>query len=91
MKNYLKTVMQYETKGNANLTRKCTAWLFLRKNRNGETTSRFWLCFSPTTGKVYCYICKLVNPSNTQIVNDGYCDWKHGQERLKNTRLRNNI
>lgn len=68
--------------------RKCSKALFYRKNKNQELLNRFWLCFSPSTGKVYCYICKLLamqSPSN--LVSGGFCDWKHASERLSQHEL----
>ena len=55
---------------------------FRRQTFNNETVNRSWLCYSPTTGKIYCYICKLVAVQNSQISSNGFCDWKHANERL---------
>ena len=50
----------------------------MRKNTNEESINRSWLCFSPTTGKVYCFICRLLsNASDAQLTKEGFCDWKH--------------
>ena len=57
-------------------TRRCTPTMFERHNKNGEIVNRSWLCFSPTTGRVYCYVCKL------QFTHGGFCDWKHASNRL---------
>lgn len=64
-------------------TRKCTTSLFYRTNQNKEMVNRFWLCFSPSTGKIYCFLCKLLStPPHVAIGKEGYCDWKHASERL---------
>lgn len=44
----------------AHYTRKCSIHFFKRITKNREVINRNWLCFSPTTGKLYCYICKLL-------------------------------
>lgn len=70
----IKSLIQKDGKVN----RKCNINLFERKNTNEERISRSWLCFSPTTGKVYCFICKLLsNASDTQLTKEGFYDWKH--------------
>lgn len=64
-------------------TRKCTPSLFHRINQNKEVVNRFWLCFSPSTGKIYCFLCKLLATSpNVALSQEGYCDWKHASERV---------
>ena len=62
--------------------RKCQPSMFERRLQNGEVVNRSWLCFSPTKGKVYCYACKLMGKSKTQVSDDGYCDWKHASTWL---------
>lgn len=62
--------------------RKCTKNLFFRILQNKELVNRSWLCFSPSTGKIYCYICKLMTVlPNNNFAGGGYCDWKHAAER----------
>ena len=63
-------------------TRRCTPSTFERHNQNGEIVNRSWLCFSPTNGRVYCYVCKLLSASRTQFTHGGFCDWKHASDRL---------
>lgn len=62
--------------------RKCHTNLFIRKTRNGETIKRSWLCFSPSDGHVYCYVCKLFSSIRSQFTHGGYCDWKNAAARL---------
>ena len=62
--------------------RKCTPALFTRRNRNGEDVIRSWLCFSPANGRVYCFFCKLMGVARSQLTHDGFCDWKHANDRL---------
>lgn len=77
-----RSLHQDQTKGDHCFVRKCSKNFFMRKNRNNETINRFWLCFSPTTGKVYCYVCKLVALQKVLLAADGFCDWKHAYQRL---------
>ena len=56
--------------------------MFERRNRNGEVVKRSWLCFSPANGRVYCFFCKLMAVSCTQLTDGGFCDWKHASSRL---------
>ena len=56
---------------------------FLRKLANGELVARDWLIFSQSTGKVFCYVCKLFQSSNKDpLIKDGFNDWKNAHSRL---------
>lgn len=50
---------------------------FSRKLNNGETQRRRWLVYSSSKNKVFCFPCRLFSNSQTQMVQDGCCDWKH--------------
>jgi len=63
-------------------SRRCQTSMFQRTNTNGETVKRTWLCFSPSMGKLYCYVCKLMATSGSQLTNEGFCDWVHASKRL---------
>jgi len=43
---------------------------------NGQLTPREWVVYSPSTGHVYCFACKLFGATKNAFV-DGFCDWKH--------------
>lgn len=43
---------------------------------NGQIVSREWLLYSPSTGQVFCYSCKLFS-SKRHAFTDGFSDWKH--------------
>ncbi|XP_071970354.1 zinc finger protein 862-like [Engystomops pustulosus] len=67
---------------NRSMDRKCSKQLFIRKKRNGESVNRSWLCFSPSQGKVYCYVCKLITPQKENLSGEGFSDWKHAHVRM---------
>lgn len=70
-----------QDRGDVTGFRKCTKSLFYRKLQN-ETVFRNWLCFSPDSGKLYCFFCKLMNVSLSNFSGDGFCNWKRAQEKL---------
>ncbi|XP_066969169.1 uncharacterized protein [Macrobrachium rosenbergii] len=78
--------LQDQVKGKSGIhySRKCSRSLLQRKTLNNEIINRSWLCFSPTTGKVYCFPCKLVNSGSEKgkLATDGFCDWKRGNDRI---------
>ena len=65
-------------------TRHCTASLFTRKHSlTGEILDLpSWLCYSESTGKVYCFPCKLLSTTESYF-NRGFDDWKHGHEKVE--------
>lgn len=45
---------------------------------NGQTLTRQWLLYSPSTGCVYCFACKLFSIKDNTFVH-GFSDWKHSE------------
>ena len=64
------------------VTRKCTPGMFKRCNQSRETVHRTWLCFSPSTGKVYCFACRIMNAAKTSLTFYGFTNWKHASTVL---------
>lgn len=51
--------------------------MFYPKRANGEKYCREWLVYSPETGRVYCFVCKLFSNSSTPLSSDGFSDWRN--------------
>lgn len=49
----------------------------MRENKNNETRNHPLLCFSPSCGRVVCYICKLMTKSDLQLCKEGFSDLKY--------------
>lgn len=66
--------------------RRCTKTLFVRTHPlNGEKSNRQWLCYSTSTGKMFCFACKLFGGSavqENQFVSGGFNDWRAGKARM---------
>ena len=64
--------------------RRCSKSLFWRKQLNGEIVKREWLCYSPSTKKLYCFFCKLFASDSEKIMLASvfYGDWKHAPRNL---------
>ncbi|KAL7870428.1 hypothetical protein SRHO_G00079250 [Serrasalmus rhombeus] len=43
-----------------------------------QTVTRQWLLYSPSTGCVYCFACKLFSSKHNTFVH-GFSDWKHSE------------
>ena len=62
--------------------------IFFRKSTfycslpNGEKKKRNWLCYSPSTGKAFCFQCKLFSPEDSAFFRGSFCDWKNATQRM---------
>ena len=61
------------------ITRYCSQKLFYGTKANGEQYRREWLLYSPSTGSVYCFVCKLFASKGSTSLADknGFSDWKN--------------
>ena len=57
--------------------------LFTRTLRNREKVPKEWLVYSPSTGNVYCFFCKLFGNGSSAFTHSGYSDWKHSVEQVE--------
>ena len=39
--------------------------------------------YSPSTGNVYCFFCKLFGDGSSAFTHSGYSDWKHSVEQVE--------
>lgn len=66
-------------------SRKCRTSFFFKELKNNEKVKRDWLIYSPSTGKVFCFPCKLFG-SNAMASNpfctEGFNDWKHAGQSI---------
>ena len=46
--------------------------------RTQESFERSWLCYSTVSGRVYCFVYKLMSKKVSQFTS-GFNDWKHSQ------------
>ena len=65
--------------------RHCTASLFKRKHKTGEVLDLSWLCYSESTGKLFCFPCKLLY-SKQSLLTSGFQEWKHAGESIDSHR-----
>ena len=64
--------------------RRCFKSLFRREQLNGEKVKSEWLCYSPSSKKLYCFVCKLFafDSEKIMLASVGYGDWKHAPRDL---------
>ena len=55
---------------------------FSRHLKNGEIVTRDWLIYSPSKGRVFCYVCKLFSNDQPSQFITGFDDWKNDIVRI---------
>lgn len=58
-------------------TRSLTSNVFSRKLQNEEHIKREWLLYSPSLGRLFCFVCRLFSKEEGAFVTSGFNDWKH--------------
>ncbi|CAM2099986.1 unnamed protein product [Caretta caretta] len=59
-------------------TRKLCDTAFNQVSPNGEIIERPWLIYSPSTGCLFCFMCKLFSPNSTSAqAKRGFDSWDH--------------
>lgn len=81
-KDFRKSLRVYQ-EGEKIKNRYLTMSAFKRELPNGELVDREWLMYSPSSGRVYCFSCRLLSDSNSPFAKTGFNDWKHAHEALK--------
>lgn len=67
-----------------NSGRRFTTKNYLRTLKNGEIVQRRWLVYSTTHDAIYCFCCKLFNPTRETALTSstGFSDWIHMSQLL---------
>lgn len=61
-----------------NITRKLNDSAFTKTLPSGQSRPRHWLLYSPSTGRVFCFVCRLfIHNSQSSLVKDGFDAWDH--------------
>ena len=55
---------------------------FSRHLTNGEIVTRDWLIYSPSKGRVFCYVCRLFSNDQPSQFITGFDDWKNAIVRM---------
>ena len=82
--DYAKSVRIYQ--GEKNKLRAFNKSLFECTLQNGEKIQREWLLYSPSTGCVYCLVCKLFSKEKNKFSFNGFSDWKHAERIAEHER-----
>ena len=75
-KDFSKSIRVYQ-EGKKQKVRTLNRSLFQLKLHNNEIIERKWMSYSPFTGHVYCFVCRLFSSEKDQSTLHGFYDWKH--------------
>nr|XP_045587469.1 uncharacterized protein LOC123749426 [Procambarus clarkii] len=67
----------YKTAGAENMRERCLSNnVFKRELRNSEYVKREWLLYSPSQGRLYGFVCRLLSKKESPFATMGFSDWK---------------
>jgi hypothetical protein len=75
--SFIKLARVYTVGDKNTETRHLTQVMFKQQLSSGEVSDREWLNYSPSQGKVYCFVCKLFSHTDSTFNRSGFNDWKH--------------
>jgi hypothetical protein len=75
--SFIKSARVYTVGDKNSETRYLTQAMYKRHLSNGEVADGEWLIYSPSQGKVYCFVCKLFSLTDSTFNTSGFNDWKH--------------
>jgi hypothetical protein len=75
--SFIKSARLYTVGDKNTETRHLTQAMFKRQLSNGEAGHREWLIYSPSQGKVYCFVRKVFSHTDSAFNTSGCNDWKH--------------
>lgn len=63
--------------------RHCSSQYFYRVHPGTKKSMlRDWMCYSPSTGDVFCFHCVLFSASSTSPFTSGFSDWKNAERSI---------
>ena len=81
--DFRQSLRSYEEGDGKKKNRSLQKSLFNRTLKNGEVIDREWLLYSPSTGSVFCFVCRLFSKRISQFGTSGIDDWRNGTKRIK--------
>lgn len=74
---YIDKISECSKQVEKNKVRQLHSSAFYKNKVNGEKVLREWLIYSPKSGHVYCYVCKLFSKKRIHLTVGGFNDWKN--------------
>ncbi|KAJ8684862.1 hypothetical protein QAD02_020655 [Eretmocerus hayati] len=51
--------------------------------KNGELIEREWMLYSPSTGAIFCFFCRLFSNKDISFSSTGFSDWRNDRRRVE--------